>query len=210
MAAKTVLCFGDSNTWGRDPRSTARLPRESRWPTALAAGLGPDVEAIVEALNGRTTVWDDPIEEHRSGKRYLAPCLLSHQPLDLVVVMLGTNDCKKRFSVSAFDIGRSAGLLLDMILKSGCGPGGAAPRALLVSPPPFGKLGEFAEMFEGAEAKALALPQHYRQHAEQRGCAFFEAGSVVRASDADGVHLEPEDQVRLGLALAPVVRGLLA
>jgi lysophospholipase L1-like esterase len=155
-------------------------------------------------------VWDDPIEEHRCGKAYLPACLLSHHPLEAVVLMLGTNDLKKRFSVSAFDIGRSVGLLLDMILRSGTGPGGGSPRVLLVSPPPLGKLTEFAEMFEGAAEKCVGLPGRYREHAELRGCAFFDAGSVVRAGDADGIHLEADDQVKLGLALAPLVRGMLA
>ncbi|MEZ5392089.1 MAG: SGNH/GDSL hydrolase family protein [Bryobacterales bacterium] len=209
MSLQTVLCYGDSNTWGRDPHSMARLPLESRWPEAMARELGADVRVICEALNGRTTVWEDPIEEHRNGKTYLSPCLLSHHPLDLVVLMLGTNDCKKRFSVSAFDIGRSVGLLLDMIQKSGCGPDGGAPQVLLVSPPPFGRMGDFAEMFEGAEEKCAGLPRYYREHAEQRGCRFFESGTVVRASDGDGVHLDSADQVKLGKALAPLVREML-
>ena len=210
MPLRTVLCYGDSNTWGRDPFSTARLPVESRWPEVMAAELGAGVRVICEALNGRTTVWEDPIEEHRNGKTYLMPCLLSHHPLDLVVLMLGTNDCKKRFSVSAFDIGRSVGLVLDIIQKSGCGPDGAAPAVLAVSPPPFGNLTEFAEMFEGAHAKCDALPKYYRMHAEQRGCRFLESGTVVRASAGDGVHLTAEDQVKLGNALAPIVREMLS
>jgi len=209
MSVRTVLCYGDSNTWGRDPFSMARLPLESRWPEVVARKLGPDVRVICEALNGRTTVWEDPIEEHRNGKSYLTPCLLSHHPLDLVVLMLGTNDCKKRFSVSAFDIGRSAGLLLDIVQRSGCGPAGGAPQVLLVSPPPFGRMSEFAEMFEGAHAKCDALPKYYRMHAEQRGCRFFESGTVVRASDGDGVHLTGQDQVKLGEALAPVIEEML-
>ncbi len=206
---QTVLCFGDSNTWGRSPHSTARHPPESRWPNVLAQRLGPEVLVIPEGLNGRTTVWDDPIEEHRCGKAYLPACLLSHHPLELVVLMLGTNDLKKRFSVSAFDIGRSVGLLLDIILRSGTGPEGGAPKILLIAPPPVGKLSEFAAMFEGAAEKCAELPRHYRAHAEARGCGFFDAGSVVRASDADGVHLEAADQVKLGDALAPIVRSML-
>ena len=176
----------------------------------MAQQLGPDVLVIPEGLNGRTTVWEDPIEEHRCGKAYLPACLLSHHPLDLVVLMLGTNDLKKRFSVSAFDIGRSVGLLLDIIIRSGTGPAGGAPRVLLVSPPPLGKLSEFAEMFEGAAEKSAGLPARYREHAAARACRFFDAGEVVRASDADGIHLEAADQVRLGLALAPIVAALLA
>ena len=209
MNRRTVLCFGDSNTWGRDPHSAARLPEASRWPDVLAAELGGSFRVIAEGLNGRTTVWEDPVEEHRCGKAYLSPCLLTHHPLDLVILMLGTNDLKKRFSVSAFDIGRSIGLLLDMIRSSGCGPDGGSPEILLMCPPPVERLSEFAEMFEGAREKSLKLPHYYRLHAEQRGCRFFDTAEIIRSSDADGIHFEPEDQVRLGREVAGIVRGML-
>lgn len=210
MPRKTILCFGDSNTWGRDPHSMGRHPEEHRWPNAMQAELGDAYSVIAEGLNGRTTVWEDPVEEHRCGKAYLMPCLMSHMPLDLVIIMLGTNDLKKRFSVSAFDIGRSIGLLLDTILKSGTGPDGGAPKVLLFSPPPLGTMTYFAEMFEGAEAKSERLPRFYREHAELRGCAFFDTGEIIRASDADGLHLEPHDQVKLGKKAAKLVADLPA
>ena len=202
MSRKTVLCYGDSNTWGRDPFSRNRLPEDSRWPNVLQDRLGADYHVIAEGLNGRTTVWDDPIEEGRCGKDYLGPCLLTHHPLDVVVLMLGTNDLKKRFSVSAFDIGRSIGLLLDRILRSGTGPQGGAPQALLVCPPPLAKLSEFAEMFEGGSEKSRGLAPFYRQHAEERGCRFLDAGAVVRTSDGDGLHLDSAAHGKLGLAVA--------
>ena len=209
MSRKTVLCYGDSNTWGRDPRSRSRLPEESRWPTVLQRELGAGVHVIAEGLNGRTTVWDDPIEEGRSGKAHLLPCLLSHHPLDVVILMLGTNDLKRRFSVSPFDVGRSVGLLLDKILASGTGPDGAAPGVLLICPPPLAKLDEFAEMYEGGAEKSRRLAPFYLQHARERECRFLDAGEVIRSSDGDGLHLDPEEHHKLGLAVAAVVREIL-
>lgn len=209
MNRRTVLCYGDSNTWGRDPHSRGRLPEEVRWPSTLQSELGPNVLVIPEGLNGRTTVWDDPIEEGRSGKAHLLPCLLSHHPLDVVVLMLGTNDLKKRFSVSPFDIGRSIGLLLDKILASGSGPQGESPQVLLVCPPPLAKLDEFAEMFEGGVEKSRRLAPSYREHAELRGCRFLDAGGVIRSSDGDGLHLDPEEHEKLGRVVALIVREML-
>ncbi len=209
MARSTVVCYGDSNTWGRDPWSAARLERKTRWPTVLQSELGAAADVIAEGLNGRTTVWDDPIEEGRCGKDYLLPCLLSHHPLDIVVLMLGVNDLKKRFSVSAFDIGRGVGLLLDKILASGTGPGGGPPRVLLICPPPLGKLTAFAEMFEGGVEKSRRLAPFYREQAESRGCEFLDAGEIVRSSDGDGLHLDPEMHMKLGRAVAQAVRNML-
>ncbi len=99
-----VLCYGDSNTWGADPAGGGRFSRDERWPGVLQKSLGDEYHIIEEGLGGRTTVWEDPIEGHKNGKEYLIPCLATHAPLDLVIIMLGTNDLKKRFSVSAQDV----------------------------------------------------------------------------------------------------------
>ena len=95
---------------------------------------------IEEGLNGRTTVWDDPIEGHKNGQTYLVPCLASHKPIDLVVLILGTNDLKMRFSVPADDIARGVGLLCDIILKSDTGRGEKPPQLLLLAPPPLASI----------------------------------------------------------------------
>jgi len=135
---------------------------------------------------------------------------LTHRPIDLVVLMLGTNDLKKRFSVSAFDIGRSIGVLLEIIGRSAAGRGGARPPTLVISPPPVGALSEFAEMFEGAKEKSLALPRYYREHAALNGCGFFDAGEVIRTSDLDGIHFEAAEHGKLGRAVAAKVIQMLA
>lgn len=208
MARRTLVCYGDSNTWGRDPRSTARLPEDSRWPLVVEAELGDAWRVIPEGLNGRTTVWEDPIMEGRNGKTYLEPCLLSHAPIDLVVLMLGTNDLKKRFSVSAFDIGRSIGLLLDKIQRSASGPNDGAPEILLLCPPPTARMTEFAEMFEGAAEKSRRLAGFYAQHAAERGVRFLDAGAVIQSSDGDGLHFDPDQHRKLGQAVAAIVREM--
>jgi len=155
---KTILCYGDSNTWGYNPLTKERYSREERWTGILQKELGEDYEVIEEGLNGRTTVWDDPIEGYKNGKEYLIPCLESHRPVDLVIIMLGTNDLKKRFSLSTFEIANGAKVLVNIVQKSKAGPGEIAPKVLLMAPPPVGKLTELAEEFEGAEEKSKNFP----------------------------------------------------
>jgi lysophospholipase L1-like esterase len=205
---KTILCYGDSNTWGYNPASGGRHPRDVRWPGVLRRELGEGYLVIEEGLNGRTTVWDDPIEGHKNGKSYLPPCLETHRPLDLVIILLGTNDLKMRFSVSAFDIANGAGALVKIVQKSETGRGGSAPQVLLMAPPPVGKLTAFAEMFEGAEAKSQRLAEHYERVAQERGCAFLDTGRVMVSSDLDGIHLEASEHAKLGVAVAARVREL--
>jgi lysophospholipase L1-like esterase len=206
---KTILCYGDSNTWGYNPSAGGRYARDQRWPGVLRTELGEGYLIIEEGLNGRTTVWDDPIEGYKNGKEYLIPCLETHKPLDLVIILLGTNDLKVRFSVSAFDIANGAGVLVDVVQKSATGPGDRAPQVLLLAPPPVAKLTGFAEMFEGAEAKSRRFAEHYARVAQERGCAFLDTGQVIVSSDLDGIHLEASEQRKLGMAVAAPVREIL-
>lgn len=208
---KTILCYGDSNTWGYHPATGHRYPRDQRWTGVLAGELGDGYAVIEEGLSGRTTVWDDPIEgEHMNGKTYLLPCLQSHQPIDLIALMLGTNDLKRRFSVSAADIAWSIVALLEAIHTSGAGPEGGVPRVLLISPSPLGEMPpESAEIYEGGERTSQRLGHYLRQVAETYGCPFLDAADVVVPSPVDGVHLDAAGHRKLGRAVARQVKGIL-
>jgi lysophospholipase L1-like esterase len=204
---KTVLCYGDSNTWGYNPGTGERFSRDERWTGVLRRKLGAEYHVIEEGLNGRTTVWDDPIEGYKNGKEYLIPCLQSHRPIDLVVIMLGTNDLKKRFSVSAYDIANAAGVLVDVVQRSDAGPEGHPPKVLLMAPPPVGKLTEFAEMFEDAEVKSRKFSEYYRRVAEEYGCMLLDTSEVIVSSDLDGIHFEAGEHQKLGEAVAARVKN---
>ena len=176
----------------------------------LRRELGDGYWIVEEGLNGRTTVWDDPLEPHRNGREFLPPTLLTHQPLDLVIIMLGTNDLKRRINASASEIAEGAGMLADIVAGSGCGPGGGAPQTLLVCPPPIARLDQFADAFEGGTEKSRQLADHFAAIAEVRSCAFLDAGTVISSSDVDGIHLDEPEHTRLGAAIAKHVRLLLA
>jgi lysophospholipase L1-like esterase len=206
---RRILCFGDSNTWGYDPATEDRFDDETRWTGVLQAALGGDFTVIEEGLNGRTTVWNDPIEGYKNGHDYLVPCLETHRPLDLVVLMLGTNDLKRRFSLSAYDIAQGVAVLLRAISYSKAGRDGHAPRVLLLAPPPVAKLSNFAEMFEGSEAKSLLLGGHYGAVAVEHNVAFLDTSTVIRSSDIDGIHFEGEEHAKLGRAVAHEVLALV-
>ena len=205
---KTIVCYGDSNTWGYDPVTKERYERDIRWPGVFRNTLGEDYLVLEEGLNGRTTVWDDPIEGYKNGKEYLIPCITTHKPLDLIIIMLGTNDLKKRFSLSAFDIAKGAGVLVEIVQKSDTGPGGTAPKVLLLAPPPVAKLTEFAEMFEDSEKKSKRLGGRYREVAEELGCEFLDTSEVIVSSDVDGIHLDPGEHGKLGETVAARVREM--
>jgi len=205
---KTILCYGDSNTWGWDPEHMERYPTDTRWPGVLQHTLGQDYQVIEEGLPGRTTVWTDPIEGHMSGKDYLTPCLNSHRPIDLVILMLGTNDLKYRFSVSAFDIAESLGALVKIIHQSESGLNEGIPKILLLAPPPLGKLTDFADMFAGGTEKSRQLSQHIQRGADLWGCLFLDTAQVIVSSDVDGVHFDPGEHRKLGVAVAEIVRKM--
>ena len=205
-----IIAFGDSNTWGSDPATGGRFPREQRWPSVMQRELGSEYEVIAEGLRGRTTVHDDPIEPYRSGADALPPCLMSHAPVDLVILALGCNDLKKRFSVSAFDIAEGAARLIFLARAYGEGPDGRAAEILLVAPPPIARLTAYAEMFEGGAEKSRLLGERFREIARQEGVAFLDAGAVIRCSDLDGIHYEADQHALLGRAAAEAARKALA
>jgi len=211
---KSILCYGDSNTWGciplAGPGLASRFPPERRWPGVLRRELGDGYWVVEAGLSGRTTVWDDPLEPHRNGRQLLLPTLLTHRPLGLVIIMLGTNDLKRRLGGSASEIAAGAGILVDVVAGSGCGAEGGAPQTLLICPPPVGRLDPLDDEFEGATEKSRQLAGHFAAAAAARSCAFLDAGSVISSSDVDGIHLEAPEHERLGLAVAEQVRPLLA
>jgi lysophospholipase L1-like esterase len=208
-----ILCYGDSNTHGYDCSTLAggRLGPGVRWPGVLAAELGPEHQVIEEGLNGRTTIWDDPYHPGRNGLAYLGPCLETHAPIDVVVIMLGTNDTKTILGRTAAEIASGAGTLVDVVLRSAAGPDGSAPKVLLVAPPPPGEITERSELwgFGEARAKGLAMARLYATAARMRGSAFLDGGLAAAVDPADGVHLAPDGHAALGRAVASVVRELL-
>jgi len=204
-----ILCYGDSNTFGSRPDGLAqRYSDDERWAGVLQHQLGPAYTVIVEGLGGRTTVWDDPIEPYRNGGAYLIPCLMSHAPLDLVILLLGTNDLKQRFSATAQDIANGAGRLIGMIQQSGTGRDGLPPEVLLLAPAALGKLTELAEMFTGAAEKAPRLGKHFQEVAHLYGCEFLDLALEIRSSDLDGIHLDLASHARLGQLVADRVKSM--
>jgi len=206
---KRILCFGDSNTWGQNPLTKERYDDLTRWTRVLASALGAEYEVIEEGLNGRTTVWDDPIEGYKNGASYLVPCLETHRPLDLVVIMLGTNDLKKRFSLPASDIAEGAGVLVRLVLASTAGRGDKPPYVLLLAPPPIAALSDYADMFEEATPKSFKLGAQFQRIAEETNVSFLNTGEVIVSSAIDGIHLDPSEHAKLGHAVAGKVREIL-
>ena len=212
---KSVLCYGDSNTHGtrgidfdilETPfvASHYRYPKEKRWTGILQKELGGDYSVIEEGLNGRTTVWDDPIEgAYKNGLTYLTPCLESHAPIDIVVLMLGTNDLKTKFSVNASDIAQSIGVLVNTIQQSATGPDGTKPEVLILCPPPLGKLSYLEDLFgEAGIKKSQQLAKYYSKVARLFGCHFIDTGKIIKTSTVDGTHYEPEELEKLGKVVA--------
>lgn len=208
---RTVLCFGDSNTHGSPPATalgapSARYDRQTRWPALMAGHLGEDWHVIEEGHPGRTTVHDDPIEgAHRNGLTVLPSMLESHKPIDMVILMLGTNDLKGRFSVNATDIALSLERLIGVIRAFACGPDGSHPDILLVAPPPIIEAGCLAEMFEGGQAKSHGLAASIASAAARANVAFLDAGAHIAVSPIDGVHYDEQAHTALAFVLARAV-----
>lgn len=209
---KRVVCFGDSNTWGYSGENGTRFDEDTRWTGVLSKELGSAYTVIEEGQNGRTTVWDDPVEGEKNGLRYLVPCLESHAPLDLLVIMLGTNDLKHRFCVGPAEIAQSVARLVQTAKSPVYGRGNRAPMILLMSPVHIGDIekGPFFFMFNHeASARSKELALFYKNTADELGCAFFDAAGVAVCDRFDYVHIDPQGHAALGKALAKFIGSLL-
>ncbi|CAN5700717.1 SGNH/GDSL hydrolase family protein [soil metagenome] len=218
MPVKTVLCFGDSLTWGWIPSPeatpTQRYSPSTRGTGVLADELGDEYSVIEEGLSARTTNVDDPTDPRLNGAAYLPSALASHLPLDLVILMLGTNDTKVNLGRTPFDIATGMSILTVQVLTSAGGIGTTypAPKVLVVAPPPLGAIPDpwFQMVFDGGREKSAALADAYRAMAAFFKVPFFDAGSVISTDGVDGIHFTEENNRDLGVALADQVRHLLA
>ncbi|WDR05791.1 SGNH/GDSL hydrolase family protein [Devosia rhodophyticola] len=213
---KSILCFGDSLTFGANPQPDgARHAHEDRWPGALEAAMVGKARVIAEGLGGRTTVYDDwGANADRNGARILPTLLASHAPLDLIVIMLGTNDIKPSVCGSAREASFGMRRLIQIVRGHFASVGEPIPKILIVSPPLVcasdnaDMMGHFGG-YEYARGQSLQFGEHYRRRADEEGVAYFDAASVAVADPADGVHLDAANTKAIGAAIVPLVTSLL-
>lgn len=209
---KNILAFGDSLTWGFIAGTWERHPFDVRWPNVLAAGLHGKARVIEEGHNGRTTVFDDPTTgDDRNGARILPVLLSTHQPLDLVIILLGTNDIKFANRCRAFDASMGMGRLVQIIQTFPYQAWAPKPQVLIVAPPALVHTDDewFNDLWGHAIEESKLFAKHYARVAEEMGVHFFDAGSVAKADKTDGGHLDAENTKAIGTALVPVVKRIL-
>ena len=199
---KRIVCYGDSNTWGFMPKTAClenwnmRFDEKTRWTGLLQDMLGDEYKILEEGLNGRTSAFDDPQDDHRNGVKYIATCMLTNMPVDMAIVMLGTNDIKSFFPFTPYVVANGVGRIVDEIRKADYGVGGKIPEVLVVSPINIDEHaargwleGEFG--MDSVEKNAK-LAAYLEKMAANRGVHFFNIGRYVTADAADGIHMNEE------------------
>jgi lysophospholipase L1-like esterase len=188
----TIVCFGDSNTWGCAPGSPGkRFPRDVRWPARLATALADEAEVIAEGLGGRNATIESPVAEGRNGLPYLVPCIQSHAPVDLLVIYLGTNDA---YWLEPIMVARSVGRLVQVARTAGAGPGNGAPAVLVVCPPPFG---------------GYQLGPAFKEVCAELDCELLDLDGVTTYSEIDDIHLDADGHMAVAAAVEARARRLL-
>ena len=209
-----ILVYADSLSWGIIPDSRRRFPFEKRWPGIVELQLiarGLKVRVIEDCLNGRRTVWEDPLKPGRNGLAGLEQRIEVNSPLSLVVILLGTNDFQSMHDHNVAQSAQGLATLVKAIRQAPIEPGMPELSVLVVAPPPIqAAKGAIAAKFQGAETKARGLTDAVRDMAKRNGCAFFDAGSVTSTSRVDGVHLDEDQHLALGKALAEKIERLLS
>ena len=202
---KNILCYGDSNTWGFVPGSfdptiyyLERFSREQRWTGLLQQLLGADYYIIEAGLNGRTTNVDYQNFPYHNGTTILPCCLHTHAPLDLVILMLGTNDLKAEFNRTSNEITNGIIELIKIIQSSKFGADmRSAPQILLIAPPITFCETAYGITFPDAINKSQALLREYKITSEQHHCHFLNGAAEIQFSQIDGIHLDAEGHKKL-------------
>jgi len=209
-----ILFYGDSNTWGFDPGTTLRYPYPIRWTSLCAALLGSGYNCIPAGMNGRTTAFDDPVKGSRNGIQGLDYELQTHKPLDLFVVMLGTNDLKYTDAE-----GSAAGMerLIELVLNanrrynlsSPVFPGSRSPGRAILLVSPIRLRAHVGEIHDDI-ADSARLSDLYRIIAEKHRLHYLDAALYAEPSDIDGVHLGAEGHRALGAAIAEKIKEIFS
>ena len=215
---KHILCFGDSNTYGlcTDPADcldgSSRYPEEQRWTCLLQKALGGDYYVIEEGLSGRTTVFPDPLHESMSGLDSIYSCLMSHEPVELLIIMLGTNDTKERLGMNAACISLGMDRLIGKAKTVPCW-GDHVPNILVVCPPHIGEEMELssvgAAMGRGCAEKSRELAKWLEPVVRAQGCAWLDAQGVAEFNQVDYMHLTRKGHADLAAKLAELIPQLV-
>ena len=218
---KTIVCYGDSNTWGympqrERPSTTAenRFPWGVRWTSQLQIALGADWHIVEAGVNGRTSVFEAPFEAHRNGAQHIDACLMAACPVDLVILMLGTNDVKPYYAQNVYGICQGIRSLAERIQNSHCGLMDNAPKLLLVAPIRLndayrsGWLG--AEFGPDAVARSAAVSRGIEAIAAELHAFYLNASEYIEADCADGIHMNAEGHARMADLILDRVRDILA
>lgn len=211
---KNILCFGDSNTHGYNSKTGGRFDVNERWTKLLQKNLGDDYYIIEEGLSGRTTSFEDPVFEGLCGLNVIYPCMMSHEPLDLVIIMLGTNDTKDRFNANSFIIGKGLERLAQKTIDTHAAWRGA-PNVLLIAPPPihpdYAKTAGAGEMGDKCVERSRGLAKEFKDVADRLHCHFLDAGSIpgIEMYPYDWMHLSLESHKLLADELTKVMKEIL-
>ena len=205
---KTVLCFGDSNTHGDRPDAPGRFSWRERWTGLLQQRLGDSYHVIEEGLNGRTTVWEDEIEGDKSGKKQLPSCIMSHAPVDVLVLMLGTNDFKRKFSLTPTDIAWAIEALIKVALTTD-NEREQPPQILLAAPTYLGEKTFLGEIIGNRKEDSLRLGGLLREVAERYHIGFINIAEVAGPSELDGMHFDAEGHRKIAAAMEKAIRAMI-
>lgn len=204
-----ILCYGDSNTWGYPPGGGARFRADIRWPGILQHRLGKKFIVFEDGLSGRTTRLDDPHKADANSRRTMIPSLRHFAPLDLVVLVLGTNDLKARFDQSALSIAGGIEQLCRDISGAKVGRDRGVPEILIVAPPPIAHLtSESRDEFDGAVEKSMRLAHYFSETASRLNHHFVDAAKYISANRMDPIHWDSSAHQAFGVMMAEKVMAI--
>ncbi len=210
---KQIFIYGDSLSWGIIPGTRDRLPFTKRWPHVMESLLNKNQDnyrVIENCLNGRRTVWDDPFKPGRNGLIGLEQQIEIYSPLSLIILMLGTNDFQSSHSNTAWHAAQGIKSLILAIRRAPIEPTMTTPPVLVIAPPEITEpRGDAIEKFKDGDQRSIGVAEEFKNICKELNCYFFDAGSVIKPSPFDGVHLDEPGHHKLGSSLVAEIHKIL-
>lgn len=205
---KTVLLYGDSFIWGLNPVDAKRYDYKDRIGGLLQAKLGEDYRVVEEGHRGRTMFGENGWFPERNGLEQFGPIFASHLPVDVLVIMLGTNDLNSKTNHSPQQIAASLNDY-DKKIDYWCNfMKYDKPEVIVIAPPEIedASLDLFKEIFAGSSEKIGPLAAELESKSKELGYKFIDSREVFKSAGNDGIHVSPDQNHNLANKLAEHIK----
>ena len=184
---KNILCYGDSNTFGFNPKDNSRYDENTRWTAILQKNSGSEYNVINEGMPNRTGFVDNPDGFLFSSQKHFPEVLSKIESVYALILAIGTNDLMFEYNVTFDTVEKGLNNLIKMAKEK--------TNNIIIVPPTIMNEnvlnGYFSSMFDTTSIiKSKEVGKIFKKVALETNCRYFDINEFVMPSDIDGLHYD--------------------